>query len=97
MTDSLIIGGDATGSTASAGAMRVVFESAVQVDDTTFAGNSAALYAGAIYAAGTGFNLDNCQLFDNEVSPGVSENETVSFGAAMFSAAVVAASGSTWL
>jgi predicted outer membrane repeat protein len=93
MRDSLVIGGDATGSTASAGAMRIVFESIADVDTTTFAGNKAALYGGAIYAAGTTIDFDAIQLFDNEISPGVAESETQSFGAAIFSAPVENAFG----
>lgn len=93
LTDSLVIAGDATGTTGSAGALRVVFESDAQVDRTTFAGNSAPLYGGAIYAAGTTVNINDCQIFDNEVSPGESEPEVSSFGAAIFSAPVENAFG----
>jgi len=89
MSDSLIMGSDALGDSSNAGAMRVIHESDFTANDTTFAQNSANRFGGAIYAAGTDFTLDGCQLFENEISPGVSEAESESYGAAIFAAPIV--------
>jgi predicted outer membrane repeat protein len=86
MDEALIIGSDAVGSNSSGGALWMLNESTTQVDNTTFARNTANLFGAAVYATGTEFNLDDCQLFDNEISPGVSESEGQSYGAAIFSA-----------
>jgi predicted outer membrane repeat protein len=84
----LIIGSDAVGTGSSGGALRVTNESVLDVNTTTFAKNTAVLYGGAVFAAGTELDLNSCQLFANEISPGVSEPEGQSYGAAIFAAPI---------
>jgi hypothetical protein len=86
LTGSLITACDATGDGSSGGAMRVVFQSDVHIAGTTIADNTASDYGGAIYASGSALGLEDLQLFDNEFSPGASEPETESYGAALFAA-----------
>jgi len=84
MTDSLIMASNATGTGSSGGALRVVIESDATVDGTTFAANTAVRFGGSVFAQGTAMAVSDCQFFDNEISPGVSENEVESYGAALF-------------
>ncbi len=86
LSDSLIVACDATGNGSSGGAMRIVFQSDVRVAGTTIAANTAGDFGGAIYASGSGLDLEKLQFFDNEFSPGASEPETESYGAAIFAA-----------
>jgi hypothetical protein len=86
LTDSLITACDATGDGSSGGAMRVVFQSDIRIAGTTIADNTASDFGGAIYASGSALDLEELQLFDNEFSPGSSEPETESYGAAIFAA-----------
>jgi predicted outer membrane repeat protein len=86
LTDSLVVACDATGDGSSGGAMRIVFQSDARVAGTTIADNTAGDYGGAIYASGSALSFEDLQFFDNEFSPGSSEPETESFGAAIFAA-----------
>jgi hypothetical protein len=86
LTDSLLTDCDATGESSSGGAMWVVFQSEARVAGTTIAANSAEGFGGAVYAVGCELDFEGLQAFDNELSPGTSEPESSSFGAAIFAA-----------
>jgi hypothetical protein len=86
VTDSLVTACDATGYGSSGGAFRIVFESDVHIAQTTIADNTAGDYGGGIYLLGSTIDSEDLQLFDNEVSPGTSEPENSSYGAALFAA-----------
>jgi len=86
LTDSLVTACDSIGTGASGGGMWVLFESDARVAGTTFAANTAEGFGGAIFALGANLDLSDLQLFDNEFSPGESEPESESYGAAIFSA-----------
>jgi hypothetical protein len=77
--DSLVISSDATGSTSSGGALRVITESVATVLGSTLAKNSAALYGGAVYVQGAAAEIGESRLVENRVGSN-------SYGAAMFSA-----------
>jgi len=84
--DSLIAECDALGAGSYGGGMRLVLESVGSISGTTFAGNSAVQYGGALYVQGADIQVTDSRFIRNEISPGVSEPEGESFGAAMFSA-----------
>jgi hypothetical protein len=86
MSNALIIGSDAQGTNSSGGGFRTLNESATSIVATTIAQNTANQFGAGVYATGTDISLTNCQLFDNEISPGVSEPESQSYGAAFFAA-----------
>ncbi len=83
--DSLLQRGDTSGAGSSGGGLWVVFETDATVTNTTFARNSANTFGGALYVQGATIDVDSCQFFDNEVSPGVSEGLFQSHGADMHS------------
>jgi len=85
LEDCLLQRSDTSGTGSSGGGLRVVFEADAKVTNTTFARNSAASFGGALYVQGATIDVDSCQFFDNEVSPGVSEGLFQSNGADMHS------------
>jgi len=95
LTDSLVTACDATGTNSSGGALWFAFQSEARVAGTTLAGNTAEGFGGAVYATGCDLDLDGLQLFDNELSPGDSEPEAESYGAAVFAAPFAGTYGNT--
>ena len=85
LADSLVMDSDALASGSSGGAGAFMTESYVGVAGTTFAANSAVLSGGGIYVSGSEASIDGCYFVKNEVSPGVSEPATQSYGAALYS------------
>jgi len=87
ITDSMFMMSDAFGiSNGSGGALALLDQSLATISNTAFAMNTAGKYGGAIFTQGSELNLSSCQLIRNEVSPGISEDEYQSFGAALFTA-----------
>ncbi|HUE95323.1 MAG TPA: right-handed parallel beta-helix repeat-containing protein, partial [Longimicrobiaceae bacterium] len=84
--DSLFVGSDSLGSGAAGGALVVFFRSVATVLRSSFIGNTAATYGGAIFVQGSTLDLADSHFAENEVSPGVNESEANSFGAALFAA-----------
>ena len=87
MDDSLVVLSDALGTgNGSGGAMALLDQTAAMISATTFSRNTAGAYGGAIFVQGSELDLADSQLIENEVSPGVSEDEYASYGAAIFAA-----------
>jgi hypothetical protein len=86
LTDSLVTACDSIGTGASGGGMWILFQSDARVAGTTFAANTAEGFGGAIFTLGANIDFSDLQLFDNEFSPGESEPESESYGAAIFTA-----------
>ena len=84
--DTLILSSDALGNGASGGGAAIVYYSLANINRTTVARNTSGLYGGGIFAQGSTINVRDSNLIENEVSPGMSEAESQSYGAAIFSA-----------
>lgn len=84
INESLFVGCDSLGTNGSGGAIRGVIGTSMNLTNTNFTRNTAALFGGALYVSGADINTNGCQFLRNEVSPGVSETSGVSFGAAIF-------------
>ena len=94
LSDSLLMGSDASGERGDGGAVRVVTESAATVTGTTFAKNTAERFGAALYVSGSQLTVDDCAFIENELSPGTSEAETASTGAAIFATPAIGLFGS---
>lgn len=88
MQDSLIIDCDALGAGpgASGGGIAVLYQSAANITDTSFAGNTALTYGAGLFVQGSEINLSGCTIAENEISPGVAESADESYGAGLFTA-----------
>lgn len=87
MADSLVFLSDALGNgNGSGGAMALLDQTAATISGSTFSRNTAGLYGGAIFVQGSRLDLSDSRIVENEVSPGYSEDEYVSYGAAIFGA-----------
>lgn len=84
LTNSLVIDSDGDGDFSDSGAMRITYGSYAKIYNSTFAHNTAGFYGGALLVQGSEIDIDGCQFFENEISPGVSEAENSSRGAAIF-------------
>ncbi len=85
MDNVIFYGADAKGSVNSAGGAIALFDqSLANFDHLTIAKSSAGLFGGGIFVQGSTMNLNNCLLLENEISPGVDEPVTQSYGAAIF-------------
>ena len=84
--DSLITRSDAFGSNGKGGGLRLVTESVATITGTTFAGNRADVWGGAIWAAGSELDVDDSNFLANQISPGASEPVEDSLGAAIYAA-----------
>jgi|GEM_PF-1468541 len=84
MRDSLVVDSQVVGAVASGGGVSLFNESRGTFRRTTFAGNTAESTGGALFANGSTLEVDECNFFGNEVSPGVSEAINQSLGAAIF-------------
>jgi len=85
MEDSFVINSDAFGDDASGGGIMVLFNSIANIEGVTIAQNTAGKYGGGLFVQGSTINMNNGLFLENEVSPGVSEPEHQSYGAAIFS------------
>jgi hypothetical protein len=81
--DSLVMRSDALGP-GMAGGVAAIYQSDANISGTTFAYNTAGQFGGGLFIQGSNVNIDNSKFYGNEVSPGVAEQEAVSFGAAIF-------------
>jgi len=83
--DSLITGSDAlgVGEWGSGGGAALLARTTAVLTGTTFVGNTAGRMGGGLFAQGCELDVDGCQLAENEVSPGVTEPESESYGAAI--------------
>ncbi|MCG8461566.1 MAG: hypothetical protein MI919_35240 [Holophagales bacterium] len=70
LEDSLFIDNDATGPTGAGGALRIVFETLANIENTTFAYNTAGDRGGAIQVSGSTLDADNTQFIENVVTDG---------------------------
>lgn len=84
LADSLIANSDALGVSASGGGLAVLNNSDATITHSTFANNTVGNFGGALFVQGSSIHLSDSNLIENEVSPGVSESENASFGAAVF-------------
>ncbi|MEA2693852.1 MAG: hypothetical protein QOJ16_3239 [Acidobacteriota bacterium] len=82
LDDSLVLDSDA--GQGSGGGLFLTGESAARISRTTFAGNTADVSGGAIFAAGSDLQINGSRFTANEVSPGVAEPISLSRGAALF-------------
>ena len=84
LADSLVANSDALGDSASGGGIAILFQSDASITNTTFANNTVGKFGGALFVQGSTIHLSDSNLIENEVSPGVSESENASYGAAVF-------------
>lgn len=84
LVDSLVLRSDALGDGAGGGALAVGQESRVVIAGTTFARNTATNAGGALRLGGSEIEISGSNFFQNEISPGVAENDLQSLGAAIF-------------
>jgi hypothetical protein len=84
LRDSLVLNSKVVGAVASGGGVSLFNESRGTFRRSTFAGNSAESAGGALFANGSTLEVDECNFFGNEVSPGLSEAINQSLGAAIF-------------
>jgi hypothetical protein len=84
MIDSMILASDARGNGAGAGAVMVRQESNAAFLRTSFAGNSAERWGGALFVRGSNLEVTDSRFYGNAVSPGFSESIGDSRGAALF-------------
>jgi hypothetical protein len=84
MEDSIIMDSNALGANASGGGVVILFHSVANITRSTFAHNTSGSYGGGIFVQGSEINLSESNLFENEVSPGVAETDSHSYGAALF-------------
>jgi len=85
MTNSLLLSNDAF-ATFSYGGGLALLKSSATLTNCTIAGNTAVSYGAGIFALGSSLTISGGQLMHNELSPGVAETATQSFGAALFTA-----------
>jgi hypothetical protein len=87
LADSLVIHSDAIGDgNGSGGGIAVLDQSYTAISGTAFSGNTAGAYGGAVFVQGSTLEMSGSLLIENEVSPGVTEGEYGSYGAAIFAA-----------
>ncbi len=86
LEDSLILDSDALGGSGggSGGGLSALFHSVARVNRTTFAGNTAEKFGGAIFTQGAELLMSDSELYGNQVAGGFSEDVFSSFGAALF-------------
>jgi len=85
MTNSLVLKNDASAQFSYGGGIAML-KSSANLTNCTIAGNTAVSYGAGIFAQGSDLNINGGALVNNEISPGVSESATQSFGAAIFTA-----------
>jgi len=84
--NSLVIDSEAIGTNyGSGGGIAIINNSLANVENTTIANNTSTSYGGGIFVHGSTVNINNSTLFQNEISPGIAEDEYISYGAAIFS------------
>jgi hypothetical protein len=74
---------DSLGDGATGGALNVFDRTALQLDDVTFARNTAEAFGGAAFISGGEVMIDSCFFVENEASPGFSEPNVNAPGAAL--------------
>lgn len=84
MEDSMVLNSDARGEGSGGGGLAIREESLARIYRTTFAGNSAGRWGGALFLSGSDVDLRDSRFFGNDVAPGVSEPVSQSRGAAIF-------------
>lgn len=86
MRNSLIIFADAIGSTnSSGGGMAILNQSYADIGATTIARSTSGKYGAAIFLQGSEINLWDCNLVNSQVGAGSQDQETATYGAAIFS------------
>jgi len=84
LENSLVINSDALGNSASGGGIGILFNSLADIKDTTLANNTSGLFGGGVFVQGSAITINDSNFVGNEVSPGVAEGESASFGAGLF-------------
>ncbi len=84
LEDSLIANSDALGDTASGGGIAIIYNSIANIQSSMIARNTSGRYGGGLFIQGSTVDVNNSNLIENEVTPGVSEPEHESYGAAVF-------------
>ncbi len=86
MRDSLVIDCDAMGAGpgASGGGITVMNQSLADITNTVIAGNTALKFGAGLFAQGSEIKVSGCTIVENEISPGVEEPVTESYGAGIF-------------
>jgi hypothetical protein len=84
MEDSIVMDSNALDNNSSGGGVAILFNSVANITHSTFAHNTSGGYGGGIFVQGSEINLSDSNLFENEVSPGVAESDSHSYGAALF-------------
>jgi hypothetical protein len=85
LEDSMVLGSAARGLNAAGGGLSLQRETDARILRTTFAGDSAQKWGGALYLNGSTVQVDGCRFYANDVVPGVSETLGESRGAAIYS------------
>ncbi len=88
LTNSSILRSYAMGVSNTGGAARIANRSRATITGSTFGLNSADRFGGALMVQASEITVNNCRFFRNEISPGVSEPASQSFGAAIFTGPV---------
>ncbi len=70
LVGSLVANCDATGTNAAGGGLRAISDSALTIDDTTFANNQAQLRSAAVDANGSSVDIDDSRFIDNSLISG---------------------------
>jgi hypothetical protein len=85
LEDSMILDSAARGLNAAGGGLSLQRETDARILRTTFAGDSAQKWGGALYLNGSTVQVDGCRFYANDVVPGVAETLGESRGAAIYS------------
>lgn len=85
MSDSYVLNSDASGPSGGVGGGIIFYSNTLgEISRTTFANNSADTFGGGIYSIETELSISDSIFLGNEISPGVLERESESYGAALF-------------
>ncbi len=85
LEDSMVLDSAARGLNAAGGGLSLQRETDARILRTTFAGDSAQKWGGALFLNGSTVQVDGCRFYGNDVVPGVSEALGESRGAAIYS------------
>jgi hypothetical protein len=88
--DSMIILSDALGgNNSSGGGIAIINQSYADISSTMIAGNTAGKYGAGLFVQGSEIYMSNSELIENELSPGINEPLTESFGSAILTTPVL--------
>lgn len=84
MQDSLVLNSDAVGSEGGYGGGMLIYMANASIDGLVAAYNTADTYGGALFIKGSNIDIAGSTFMGNVFSPGISEPEYQSYGAAIF-------------